>query len=629
VKTIVVANFPRYSSEIWLPILWAQAKTYYEKYGNNIDQWFWYPCKLDVFGFDDIELIKQELLIAKPSIFAISLYVWNYRLAHKIAKWVKTTWPECLVITGGPHQYIKHNTDWFQKHWYIDASLPSDSYGEICFKEILDNYTLEGVNWDTVSDIRYPKGKTRRIAISRKSINRESKSNYYFDWSAFTDQFNELKKFEEYQKEKFPNSMLLSILETTRGCPYGCTYCDWGGGIATTVLQKSITAVKQDIDSLTKFDLTYLYLADANFGIFGERDVEIANYIAQCKLQNAAQFKIGYGGFAKTVNRLSYIRKIVEIDIEHNLSNSKELKLSLQTLDPQILDNIDRKNISLEQQLEVFQPIAKNNKLPLYVEIIMGLPGMTLDKFYYELNVFGKFNLAVQWYEWILLPESPAYSINYRIKWGIATVVKHNGWSRPESHALHEIVIECNSYTNLDYLEMLLSASLYNLLIQGGFFNKTINWIVLRYNKSYGDIVKNIYQNFFKGTDYYSNVLNQWNQILSNSELDCTFNICNEKIYGGYYFVALAFLDQLFVKQVSSYLTEYYNVPVELTTHDNSMHLDVSKLGKTIRNGLFFINFKNSELTIHKLILMYQLFQNTGHIMQGNKKILGLLTIND
>jgi hypothetical protein len=41
VKTIVVANFPRYSSEIWLPILWAQAKTYYEKYGNYI-QW---KCK--------------------------------------------------------------------------------------------------------------------------------------------------------------------------------------------------------------------------------------------------------------------------------------------------------------------------------------------------------------------------------------------------------------------------------------------------------------------------------------------------------------------------------------------------------------------------------------------------------
>ena len=60
----------------------------------------------------------------------------------------------------------------------------------------------------------------------------------------------------------------------------------------------------------------------------------------------------------------------------------------MQTLDSEILDNIDRKNIPLDKQLELFNPIAKNNKIPMYVEIIMGLPGMTLEKFYHELNVF-------------------------------------------------------------------------------------------------------------------------------------------------------------------------------------------------------------------------------------------------
>ena len=49
-KNIVIANFPRLSREIWLPFLWTQAKTYYELYGERVDEWNWVPCFHDVFS---------------------------------------------------------------------------------------------------------------------------------------------------------------------------------------------------------------------------------------------------------------------------------------------------------------------------------------------------------------------------------------------------------------------------------------------------------------------------------------------------------------------------------------------------------------------------------------------------
>ena len=157
-KTVVICNFPRFSGEIWMPYLWASAKTYYELYGLRKDEWTWAPCYADVYSSDYKDKIKESLLEAQPDVFAISLYVWNYTLAHEIAAWVKTTWPECIIVSGGPHQYFKHDLNWFKEHWYLDASLPGDCYGELCFKEILDNYDT-AMDWNSVTDARYPRRK--------------------------------------------------------------------------------------------------------------------------------------------------------------------------------------------------------------------------------------------------------------------------------------------------------------------------------------------------------------------------------------------------------------------------------------------------------------------------------------
>jgi putative methyltransferase len=623
-KNIVICNFPRFSSEIWLPALWIQAKTYYERYGSRKHEWNWYPCYIDCYSAEHVTEIKEELIKAKPDVFAISLYVWNFRLAHDIARWVKETFPKCIVVSGGPHQYLKHDIDWFRKHPYLDASHLGDCYGELFFKELLDLYQDGGIDYSQMTDTRYP-SKARAMLSSKRSMSRTDRKNFQYDWSAFSSQFGELKKFESFQKYHFPNSMLLSIIETTRGCPYGCTYCDWGGGIGTTVIQKSVDAVKKDVDAVTQFDLTYLYLADANFGIFGLRDIEIIRHIVDRKKELRATFKMGYGGFAKTENRLEYIKQILEIDIENNLSHNKEIKLSLQTLDDTILDNIDRKNIPFEKQLAVFEPIARDTKLPLYVEIIMGLPGMTLDKFYHELDVFGSHGLSIQWFEWILLPEAPSYGTDYRNKWGIETTAKTNGWSYPESHAQHEIVVASASYTTDDYLEMLLSTSLYNLFVQGGYYKDTINWIRVNYKLEHGAIIQDIFNNFFKQKEQYIQVQDRWQSILNDTTLDCTFDIMGNKIYGGYYFVALAFLDELFQQDMMRYITVQYNIPNYVIDKEQKLYINKTNIGKSQRQGLYRISFKKTKkYNIDSLISMYKLFLDTGNIMRGKKQLLGI-----
>lgn len=634
-KNIVICNFPRFSSEIWLPILWAQAKTYYEMYGQRTAEWNWVPCYADIYSAEYKDKIKEILLASPPDVFAISLYVWNYSLAYEIAEWVKLTWPNCVIVSGGPHQYFKHDINWFKNHKFLDASYPGDCYGEIAFMEMLDNYdnTTSTVDWSKVPDIRYP-SKSKMILTNSKTLTKTDRKHYNYNWSAFDSQLEELQDFVNYQFKHLPNSMLLSVIETTRGCPYGCTYCDWGGGTNTTVLQKDLSYVEADIKALSNFDLTYLYLADANFGIFGQRDVDIMKMLANQKTTSGQQFKIGYGGFAKTENKLEYIKEILQIDVQHSLSHSKELKISLQTLDKQVLINIDRKNIDLDKQLAMFEPLSIDKKLPLYVEMIMGLPGLTLDKFYYELDVLGEKKLSVQWFEWILLPETPAYSAEYRSKFKIGTAIKNKGWSCKEDHSHREVVISAEGYSAADYLQMLLSNSMYNLIVQGGFYSSTMTWIKTQYSLGYGELIQDIYENFYlvdeSCREYRQDVENRWEQIITDPDIDCAFTIDNNDIYGGWYFVALAFLKPNdFVDSLINWLTIRYNVPINVVDTDRLLTINVGNFSKRKIKGMYLIDYRKDsglkQKDVHSVISLFKLYHNSGHIFRGQKKLLGVI----
>lgn len=634
-KNIVIANFPRMSREIWLPFLWTQAKTYYELYGERVDEWNWVPCFHDVFSVEYNDNIKDLLRKTPPDIFAVSLYVWNYRQAFEITAWVKETFPECVVISGGPHQHFKHNIDWFKKHPYLDASLPGDCYGELCFKEILDNYDNETkkVNWRKVTDMWYP-SKGRMALTNTVSMSNAERRNYSFDWSSMRSQVKHMKEFSQYQQKHFPKSVSLAIIETTRGCPYGCTYCDWGGGTLSPVLKKSVETVKQDIDALMEFNLAWIFLADANFGIFGDRDVEIMKHIASANKKYLKFFKMGYSGFAKTQNKLKFIKEILTINIENQLTMTNELKISVQSLDDQVLKNIDRKNIPLEAQIEEFGKLAKDNKLPMYVEMIMALPGITLDKYYYEIDEFAKYKLAVQWFDWILLPESPAYAKEYREKFGMITLMKYKGWQIREGSSEREVVIGCKGLTTDGFLQMLISNGMYHMLVQGGVFHSVTNWIVKNKEIGFGGIIKGIYENWFTKQSYYKTVAKDWDDIKEDNYKPCLFDIGDgEDAHGDHYFPTMCFKSEEFRDSLLDYLVKEYNVPKELADNEKLFTITKQNFGKKKFRGLiqytYERKFRYNEYSVDDLVSSYRHFVDSSKTQRARRKLLGIFPLKE
>jgi putative methyltransferase len=481
-KNIHILSFS--DRDTFIPVLWPSAKTYYEKYGQYPEKYNWV---LPIAEFLDENSAKSEISKNPPDIFGVSLYVWNFEKSLRICQWVKETWPNCIVITGGPHQYFKHSKDWFKKHTFIDASVPSEVYGEVVISDMLDNLTDKGIDWNTVEKIVFP---NKKRTLQLQSPKATYQLDFKWDFSAFKEQAESIQQYVE-QFKIHSNATLHCKLETTRGCPYQCTFCDWGGGVGTKVIKKDIDSVKADLDVLMLQPVSSIYICDANFGINGDRDVDIIQYIAdKKKIYAGKEFpNIQYGGFAKTNKHFDYLRNIFTIEAENNLSYV--YKISQQSFNTQILENIKRTDLRENEHWELANYLRQTYQYEAVVELILGLPGITKDIWYTEFNKPYSEGVLVRAYEWHLLPEAESYDDAYRNKFGLQTAKKsysNDAWSIPA-----EIVVASNSYTRTDYKDMMAIYAIYFFFEQSGVYRKTIK----RLGIPFGEFLKQFYNDCY------------------------------------------------------------------------------------------------------------------------------------
>jgi hypothetical protein len=202
------------------------------------------------------------------------------------------------------------------------------------------------------------------------------------------------------------------IIETNRGCPYGCTFCDWGSATLSRVRKFDMDRLFAELEWSAKVNLETVGIADANFGIF-ERDVEIAQKIADLKAEHGFPRFVG-NNYAK--NTVKHLSQIIEIFTKAGIV--AEGKMSMQTFDQGTLTTIRRKNIKVEKYHDLSGEFRRND-LPMMVDIMMGLPGSTPAAFRTDLQECISRAVRVAIHSTILLTNSPMNEPEYRAEHGI------------------------------------------------------------------------------------------------------------------------------------------------------------------------------------------------------------------
>ena len=403
----------------------------------------------ELYKFPD-DLI--EALKTLPDILALSNYDWNVNLNKAIIKITKAINPDILIIMGGPS--IRKSQEGIRQFLLIH---PVDMYvvneGEDGFCGIVE-YILS--KWpcnlkETIlgGGIRLPntaylEKETRQLVLGGLPDSaKETNIPFPSPWlSGLLDTY--------LNESTFP---LTPIVETNRGCPYQCTYCERGGrnGLIRVFDLDTVIEELRYIVKKAKYKFNLL-LVDANFGIL-PRDVAIAEEVRRLsdKYNNITRVIIN--------NAKNNIERTVEI--AKILGSISVPDFAVQSFNKRVLKNVGRVNIKLDS-LAQYISVAKSNGHKPYTDLLLGLPGETKASMIENIKMardIGFYN--AQYGDIRLLPGSPMEEDGYRKKHGIESRFRvipsaYGEYGGEKVIEYEECIRKTNTMSEEDYVDLRL-----------------------------------------------------------------------------------------------------------------------------------------------------------------------------
>jgi radical SAM superfamily enzyme YgiQ (UPF0313 family) len=339
--------------------------------------------------------------LAGASLVGFSNYVWNERRSLEIARSLRERSPDTLIVFGGP-QVPDDPTDWLAAHPWVDLTVHGE--GEQAFVELL-RAADAGSGWSDVPSVSWRRGG-EVITNSRIPRLRELDAlpSPYLE-GVFDPLMND------------PSEKWILLWETNRGCPFSCTFCDWGSATASKVNRFDQLRLERELEWFGQHDGEMIFCCDANFGIL-PRDVALAEKAAEVKSRLGFPRTLSVQNTKNSTERAFRIQEILT-----GAGMQAGVTLSLQSLDQATLVAVDRANISLDSFLEI-QRRFRAKKIPTYTDVILALPGESYESFANGVSrlIEGGQHDRVQFYNCAILPNAPMARPEYRARYGLRAV---------------------------------------------------------------------------------------------------------------------------------------------------------------------------------------------------------------
>lgn len=357
-------------------------------------------CSFKEFIFlrEDPDTVTERL--EEPAFVGFSCYCWSTQYNKLLASKIKEKYPSCLIVFGG-HD-VPDDPQFLEENPFIDVLCHGE--GEETVRSLLENYVTD-TGFSSVCNISYRDGSGNIIRTkSRLQTCLDYPSPYLEGW------FDGILA-------SHPEITFNAILETSRGCPNQCAYCDWGP-LKTRTRLFPMDRIKAEIRWMCEHKIAFVWGADANFGIY-DRDLEIADELVKAKKETGypERMRMNYAK-NRADNVFAIVKKFKECEFDRIGAT-----LSFQSMSEEVQKNIGRSNLDLDFYKELLLSYKKEG-MRTYSELILGLPGETYESFIAgiaKLFEIGQ-HFVFEIYNCILLPNSLMGQKAYQEKHGIKTV---------------------------------------------------------------------------------------------------------------------------------------------------------------------------------------------------------------
>lgn len=272
--------------------------------------------------------VLHELVSTKADIYAFSVYIWNINEMLSYAKELKKICPTSRIIFGGPEVSFE-NTEFFSKHPYVDIIIRGE--GESVISNICNSVE-------------------RHKIIDGKCTDTFMSAGILYD--------------------RYPSQGDILYYESTRGCPYRCSYClsSLSEGIRAKTPEQTLRELKQ-FEKLEKKPRVIKFI-DRTFNY----DINRAKIIWKALCSD--EFTLNY--------HFEIAADLLDEECFEVLSKMPEGKIQfeagIQSTNTSTLEAINRKTNSTEAICNLTKLKSYGN-IHIHADLIAGLPHEDLNSF--------------------------------------------------------------------------------------------------------------------------------------------------------------------------------------------------------------------------------------------------------
>ncbi len=283
--------------------------------------------------------IVEKILSQKPSIVGIGAYIWNAPEVKKVIDMLKLVSPKTQIVLGGPeasHSPFRVNFD--------NADYIIQGEGDFAFYELCK---------DLLNDILPSERIIKAAPADLSQI--ELPYKYYTD--------HDIANRNIY-------------VEASRGCPFTCEFCL--SSIDKSVRYFDTDTILGEFNTLWERGARKFKFIDRTFNLNIKTTNRILDFFLEKEPPYLAHFEMVPEHFPERLKeRISKFPPA-----------SLQLEVGIQTLNPEVADNISRK-LNFEKIKENLHFLGASTHAHLHVDLIVGLPGETIESFAKNLNLLA------------------------------------------------------------------------------------------------------------------------------------------------------------------------------------------------------------------------------------------------
>ena len=355
------------------------------------------------FAKPDVDAYVDAIVAFEPDLIGISIYVWSTPCLVEVARRVKARHPRTTIVFGGPsaRTSLFDLPPYANAQTYLDAVVSTE--GEAVFCEIARLPELSRVALRSICGLDLPaKGVWLQTPHRAPTANLDAIAS-------------------PFQLGLMPKGSV-AYLETYRGCPLSCRFCEWGAS-ETSRAVFSADYIVRELEAFAQAGSPAVFLLDAglNLNAKGFRNL-LAAESRTGFLKSALFWAEIYPTHIKE-EHLEFLSKV----------GTSYLGVGLQSLDPAVLKLHDRpfERVRFETALRQLTDVTSAE-----LQIIFGLPGDTPEGFRRTLDYARSFPVAVRVYHCLVLPDAlmsrgrPGWDMRYdHINLAMISCL---GWSEQE-----------------------------------------------------------------------------------------------------------------------------------------------------------------------------------------------------